>query len=160
MNIFVLDKDPKIAATMACDKHVVRMIMETAQMLCTVARNCGYDNAPYKSTHSRHPCTLWAGESSGNWDWLVKHGIALSEEYTERYGKRHKSQDVIEWCRDLGNIVNSGSLTPFAQAMPDKYKNDDAVIAYRNYYKGEKARFAKWKHDNAPDWWVKEEACG
>ncbi len=153
MNIFVLDQDPRAAAKMSCDKHVVRMIMETAQMLCTVARSLGYEDAPYKSTHSRHPCTLWAGQSSKNWEWLITHGLGLCDEYTTRYGKRHKSQDVIEWCMNLGNIVQEGPLTPFAQAMPAKYKNDDPVQAYRDYYMAEKARFARWNYSDVPDWW-------
>ena len=72
MNIFVLHKDPKIAAQMACDKHVIKMILETAQMLCTAARTKGAW-APYKQTHKKHPCTLWAAATKANWVWLTTH---------------------------------------------------------------------------------------
>ena len=151
MNIFVLHKDPAIAATMACDKHVVKMILETAQMLCTAARALGSD-APYGATHKKHPCTIWTGASQGNWDWLIAHGIALCAEYTKRYGKVHKSQAVIEHCAKLSLDFPSTQQTPFAQAMPPQYKNECVVTAYRAYYHGEKARFATWK-TKQPDWW-------
>ena len=152
MNIFVVDRDPKIAATMLCDKHVVKMIVETAQMLCTAASKLGH-HVPYKPTHARHPCTLWTGESLSNWNWLVQHGTALCEEYTLRYKKIHKTQSIIEWCRDSGVApTNDIGLTPFRLAMPEKYKCVDPVKSYREYYIGEKSRFAKWK-TSSPSWW-------
>ena len=91
MNIFVLHTDPEKAATMMCDKHVIKMVLETAQMLCTIAHGMGYDGAPYRSTHKNHPCTVWAAKTSSNWSWLLRHGFALCDEYTKRYGKNHKS---------------------------------------------------------------------
>lgn len=151
MNIFVLHKEPEKAAHMACDQHVVKMILETAQMMCTVVASYGH-NTPYRPTHAKHPCTIWAGRSRANWDWLVEYGMELCEEYTKRYGKTHKSQSVIERCAmthiDLPNIPR----TPFAQAMPEQYRNECAVTAYRAYYHGEKAAFATWK-TQTPDWW-------
>ena len=153
MNIFILDRDPKIAATMLCDKHVVKMIVETAQMLCTAASKLGH-NVPYRATHRNHPCTIWTGESESNWNWLVDHGIEMCEEYTRRYKRIHKSQSVIEWCRD-SNIApkNNSGLTPFRLAMPEIYKSCDPVQSYRGYYIGEKSRFAKWKNTSSPAWW-------
>ena len=151
MNIFVLDRDQQIAAQMACDKHVVKMILETAQMLCTVVHAHGHD-APYRSTHKKHPCTLWAGKSRANWSWLVAYGLALCAEYTKRYGKVHKSQSVIEHCSKLKLSFSLSQLTPFAQAMPPQYKNECVVTAYQAYYHGEKASFATWK-TQPPAWW-------
>ena len=152
MNIFVLEDDPIKSAQSQCDKHVVKMILETAQMLCTVAHRQGFD-APYRATHKNHPCTIWTRQSKQNWDWLVKHGLALCEEYTERYGKVHKSQQHIEWCQSLSIRLPDTGLTPFAQAMPPQYKNKCPVTAYRAYYKGEKSGFATWKR-NKPRWWT------
>jgi hypothetical protein len=152
MNIFILEHDPVRSAQSQCDKHVVKMILETAQMLCTIAHRQGFD-APYRATHSKHPCTIWAGESRENWDWLIKHGLALCEEYTERYGKIHKSRQHIEWCKSLNAGLPSKGLSPFAQAMPVQYKDKCAVTAYRAYYKGEKSGFATWKR-NKPKWWT------
>ena len=151
MNIFVLHKDPAIAATMACDKHVIKMILETAQMMCTVAHTNNMD-APYRATHKKHPCTIWASASQGNWEWLITHGKALCAEYTKRYGKVHKSQAVIEYCADLKLRFAGTQQTPFAQAMPPQYRNNCAVTAYRAYYRGEKAAFATWK-TKQPNWW-------
>ena len=101
MNIFVVDEDPVVAAQQLCDKHVVKMILESAQMLCTVALEHGYEDAPYKKAHPKHPCTLWAGKSAENWQWLITHGLAMAEEYTRRYGRQHKSEAVIRWCARL-----------------------------------------------------------
>jgi hypothetical protein len=153
MNIFILDSDPTIAASYMCDRHVVKMILETAQILCTVS---GLRNipGPYGMTHVHHPVVKWTNQTLSNWEWLCKHGIALCKEYTRRYHKRHKSQNVIEWVIECGARPPIGNLTPFVQAMPDKYKNTDAVIAYRDYYLGEKKEFATW-HAPAqpPTWW-------
>ena len=82
MNIFVLDTDPTIAAQMQCDKHVVKMPLECAQMLSTVHRHYGSDDFQlYKSTHKHHPCTLWAASSRANYAWLFDHFRALNDEY-------------------------------------------------------------------------------
>jgi hypothetical protein len=152
MNIFVLDKDPKKAATQQIDKHIVKMPLESAQMLCAALVRHGREDTPYKATHKNHPCTLWTGKSQGNFRWLVKHGIALCEEYTSRYGKRHKCQDVIEWCAENDSSIPPGKQTDFAQAMPVHYKRICPVLAYRSYYKGDKARIANWKQ-NKPSWY-------
>ena len=151
MNIFAVDQDPKISAQQLCDKHVVKMILESAQMLCAV-----YDNgkAPYKRAFYNHPCTIWARESQENYEWLLDHATAMCEEYTKRYGKIHKSQAIILWCfmhyKSL-SLPKTG-LTPFAQAMPEQYKNNCGVTAYRAYYNGEKSGFATWKKRKTPDW--------
>lgn len=157
MNIFVLHRDPGVAARMACDKHVVKMALETAQMLCTVARENRYEEEYlYKSVHLNHPCTRWAAESYANWQWLCRHGLALCTEYKYRYNKEHKCREVIHliYKHSLGPKWKLfSSRTPFAQAMPEKYKDKDPVVAYRNYYKGEKHAFAKWTRRGAPHWW-------
>ena len=153
MNIFVLHDNPTKAAQMMCDKHVVKMIIESAQMLCTVANERGH-KAPYRTTHKKHPCTLWVGESKQNWCWLIQHLDTLCNEYTRRYGRVHKTQKVLEWIKKTSVNLPSDKLTPFALAMPDKYKTKSAVESYRNYYLGEKAKFAKWKMGNTPNWWT------
>ena len=96
MNIFVLDYNPTRAAKMQCDKHVVKMALETAQLLCTAFPG---GTAPYKLTHFNHPCAIWCRESLKNYNWLIDHGIALCDEYQHRYGKTHKSKEVILWCK-------------------------------------------------------------
>jgi hypothetical protein len=153
MNIFVLNEDPKQAARDQCDKHVVKMPLETAQMLCTALRQHGCDDVPYKSAHVKHPCTLWTGVSRDNFLWLVEHGIELCEEYTRRYGKVHASQAVIVTASGLAEKIPAGVLTAFAQAMPDECKKESAVEAYRNYYKLKKVAIATWKHSETPSWW-------
>ena len=154
MNIFVLDEDPKISAELMCDKHIVKMILESAQMLCSAFPQ---GEAPYRRAFYNHPCTKWSRESVDNYEWLLTHSWALLEEYFERYNKLHKSLNAIEWCEDNYHTLDLPQLglTPFAQAMPDEYKNDDATQAYRNYYNGEKAYFAKWSYSSAPRWFKK-----
>lgn len=156
MNIFVLDEDPVKAAHYHCDKHVVKMILETAQILCTVHHKAGTPNVPYRATHKQHPCTVWASESMHNYMWLLKLGEALCEEYRLRYGKQHKTRAVLQWCRDHTSCIHwpEKQKTAFAQAMPEKYRQEDPVKAYREYYQGEKAHFATWRPpSNPPAWW-------
>lgn len=153
MNIFVLSTDPAEAARMQCDKHVVKMALETAQLLCS-AFEPGV--APYRRTHFNHPSAIWTRQSPANYAWLLTHGYALCHEYTARYGKTHKSENVISWCdqNQLRIEFPLRDLTPFAQAMPEEYKQDDPVEAYRAYYKGAKREFATWRSPGrAPNWW-------
>ena len=152
MNIFVLDEDPRTCAEYHCDKDVVKMILETAQMMCTINNELG-NTTPYKSAFSKHPCTLWLKQSLANYHWalqLVKH---LNCEYQQRYNKtmEHKSWSVVSSLPTKIALPNI-ELTPFAQAMPEKYKNENAVIAYRTYYINDKKDFATWKNQT-PKWW-------
>jgi hypothetical protein len=154
MNIFVLDWDVKKCAEYHNDKHVVKMILETAQLLCGVHHIVNKDNTdiPYKLSHKNHPCSIWARESLTNYLWLCELGLELCKEYTYRYGKRHKSLDVIEWCVvNKPNILDK-DLTEPAKAMPEKYKVKSVVESYRNYYLGDKAYFSKWKNRETPEW--------
>lgn len=152
MNLFVLDTNPEMAATYHCDKHVVKMILEVAQMLCTSHHVVGNSSAPYRKTHVNHPCSVWVRQSPENYQWALDLGLALCDEYTKRYGKVHKTQAVLEWC-DLHRPEGlRGVQTPFVQVMPEIYKDPCAVTAYRNYYRGEKAKIARWKNGRTPDW--------
>ena len=144
MNIFILDTNPVVAAQMQCDKHVVKMVLESAQILSTIA------GGPYRPTHSSHPCVLWAKANATNYNWLVRHALALCAEYTARYGKRHKSQAVIEHCAPHSTQLPIG-VTPFVQCMPEQYRHADPVIAYRQYYHSK--QFAVWAYTQPPYWW-------
>ena len=161
MNIFVLDLDPAVAARMHCDKHIPKMCVEAAQMMASALRRHGATDeqmpltksgTPYKGGYAHHPCTVWAGDVRANFDWLAEHALVLCEEYTSRFGKTHACVQPIERMADMGSIIPEGDLTPFAQAMPDEYRDDDAVKAYQAYYHSK--QFAKWeKGTPAPDWW-------
>ena len=160
MNIFVLDNDPYVAAQMMCDKHVVKMILEGCQMLSTVhSLDAVQDNKPklYKPCFHNHPCTIWARASKSNYYWLANHTYELTNEYTSRYGKVHKSTSMAQWFthNPPSNLPNT-ICTKFAQAMPEVYKNTDAVKAYRAYYVGDKRRFAKWSKGKTPKWFLDE----
>ena len=151
MNIFVLDKEVEKCAEYHCDKHVIKMILESAQMLSAVVRLNGHDIG-YKLTHKNHPCTIWARESLSNYNWLVRLTSLLNYEYRYRYDKdiNHKSYDLVKTLPipDLPDI----GLTPFAQAMPEQYKNKNAVKAYRDYYINEKSSFLTWTKRKKPKW--------
>ena len=156
MNIFFLDENPILSAQYHVDKHVVKMILETAQLLCSVhhVTDQDTDQVPYKLSHKNHPCAVWARQSLSNYLYLCELGLELCKEYTYRYGKRHKSQDVIEWCLvNKPNIPDIGFTEP-AKAMPDEYKVDDVVKSYRNYYRGGKSGFATWKNREVPKWFL------
>ena len=159
MNIFFLDENPTMSARYHVDKHVVKMILETAQLLCSVHHVTDQVTAqvPYKLSHKNHPCAIWARESLSNYLYLCELGLELGKEYTYRYGKRHKSIDVINWCIvNKPNIPDIGFTKP-AMAMPDEYKVDSVVESYRNYYMGAKSDLASWKNREKPFWFGKKE---
>jgi len=162
MNIFFLDEDVKKCAQYHVDKHVVKMILETAQLLCGVHHVTAHDTShdtshvPYKLSHKNHPCSIWCRESLSNYLYLCELGLELCKEYTYRYGKRHKSQDVIEWCLINKPNIPDIEFTEPAKAMPDEYKVKSVVESYRNYYVGAKSGFAIWKNREKPFWFEKK----
>jgi len=156
MNIFYLHHVPAVAAKMHCDKHVLKMILETAQLLSTAHRvlnPTGDHSNKYKKTHVNHPSAIWTRESASNYCWAHTLLRALLIEYTQRWGKEHATTRMVEPLQfpPIGmNLLIDWREPP--QCMPDKYKAGDTVQAYRNYYIGEKSHFAKWKN-GAPSWW-------
>ena len=152
MNIFVLDLNVEKCARYHCDQHVVKMILESAQIACTALNSKGF-KTPYKSTHVKHPCVLWARESFANLQWLMKLARALNREYRYRYRtcEDHRSLAVVDQIQ--GMKFESTGLSDFPQAMPEQYKvPGDPVQAYRNFYVGEKLRFARWTRRKRPAW--------
>lgn len=165
MNIFVLDTDPHNAARMMCDKHIPKMVVETAQMMASALRRHGATDAqmpiakttgrPYKGGYHHHPCTVWAGDTRHNFLWLAEHGATLYREYSTRYGKVHACTQAIIRMTRLSHLLPLGPVTEFAQAMPDEFRVEgNAVLAYRRYYSSDKRRFASWtKGTPTPSWW-------
>lgn len=158
MNIFILDTDKKLAAEYHCDKHVVKMIVEYAQLLSTAHHHYSTDGTKlYKPTHKKHPCTLWVIESKSNYVWLYELFLELCEQYKIRYGKEHATFLLLS--RSLKNPPLKQpdiGLTDFALAMPDIYKDKNPVVSYRKYYLGEKSRFAIWRAPIVTPLWFRE----
>lgn len=166
MNVFFLSPSPQISARQQCDKHVVKMVLESAQLLCTTHRELeGDDSADqlglYKRTHTNHPSAVWARSTGGNWTWLCSHALELCREYTYRYGKRHKSQDIIERCIDNEPSLPEEDMTPPPQCMPEEFQvhddvapGNDAVKAYRQYYALGKSQTIdmRWTKRRIPVW--------
>ena len=154
MNIFYLDKDPVKAAKVQYNKHVVKMILESAQMLCT-AHHCimGDDaDVPYKIAHKNHPSTIWARSDNHHYHWLYEHMIALGNEYTKRYGKTHLSITKCKEPLKLAPInIPHIKFTQPPQCMPDEYKDECSIQAYWNYYIGEKHIVANLKTEKLYD---------
>ena len=135
MNIFFLHYNPTICAKYHVDRHVVKMILETCQLLCTaiqLTKEINDPEPPYKKTHENHPSSIWSRKSKKNWSWLKELGIALCKEYTYRYNKIHKCENIIKNlnCPNLSD----DEFTEPSQAMPDEYKDKSSIIAYRLYY--------------------------
>ena len=155
MNIFYLDENPKTAAIMLCDQHIRKMQIESAQMCCTAHWETGGE-APYKRAHKNHPSTIWTRQSIQHYRWLIVHGLEICNEFTKRYGKHHKTQDVLEWCRDNEPSIPDGGFTPPPQCMPDQYKMSDTIEAYKNFYIQDKVgiKGLSWKKLNNKPIWV------
>lgn len=171
-----MDQDPAKAAQYHCDKHVVKMILESAQLLCTAHRVLDGEQGVrlsksgarlkdwilpdqrqeilYKATHVNHPCAIWARTSTSNYAWLYLLFDALGEEYSYRYARKHASIERLSGILDdYPDMMDPGSRTDPPQAMPDDCKVTDTVTAYRNYYKTCKSEIATWTKRSVPDWY-------
>ena len=154
MNIFYLHKDPYKAAELQYNKHVVKMILESAQMLCTAHHHhaerheINADYIPYKKAHYNHPSTIWCRQNKNHYRWLYNHMIGLGQEYEDRYGKTHLS--IIK-CKDKLNLypynIPEGKFEQPPQCMPDEYKDECSIKAYWNYYIGEKGDICNIKKE-------------
>lgn len=162
MNIFFLHWDVELCASMHCDKHVVKMILEYCQLLSTAWHVIDPDHqffSPrYKKTHINHPCSIWVRQHPANYVWLCELCANLLKEYTHRYDKVHKSQPVLQELQ--ANIppiqgyqppFDSVNFQTLPQAMPRKFKHSNAFEAYRMYYVCEKKHILAWKRRPVPD---------
>jgi len=155
MNIFAVDHNPQLAAESLADTHVVKMVLESGQILSTVHHRYGtHTPEMYKPTHPKHPSVLWAGEADDNYYWLWVHFKHLAREYEYRYGRVHKTWEKLgKVLATLPSPIPALDRTPFALAMPDKYKLlDDPVECYRAYYKYGKAHLHRYSYRPAPKW--------
>lgn len=161
MNIFLLNLNPKIAAEHHCDKHVVKMILETAQLLYTAHWVLNPEQVPdnaYRKTHPNHPSAIWARESKLNYLWLAELGWWLCKEYQYRYGetKTHKTEAHIVWLRaNPPSSIPKIPVTPFRLAMPKEYKCDDPVKSYHIYYREAKSKITIYTKRPLPDFLLK-----
>jgi hypothetical protein len=175
MNIFYLDNNVKTCAEYHNDKHVVKMILEYAQLLSTAHRmldgdeyvdassgrrikrwrleNESMENILYKASHINHPSAVWVRQSNNNYNWLMCLFQDLLQEYTHRYGKIHATDRLVYWLRQPPANIPVGYFTQPTPAMPDEYKVPDSIQSYRNYYIGAKKTMAKWKNRPIPEWW-------
>jgi hypothetical protein len=177
MNIFYLDRDITKCAEYHNDKHVVKMIIEYAQLLSTAHRvidgeqyldktangrsikrwrmaDTTLETVLYKATHINHPSAVWVRQSNNNYNWLMCLFQSLLLEYTHRYGKFHATERLVYFLRKPPQNIPVGYLTQPTPAMPDEYKvQGDSLQSYRNYYVGAKKTMAKWKNREIPSWW-------
>lgn len=175
MNIFALANDPRQAAEWMVDKHVLKMVLETAQLLSTAHRIIDgeeyigssksgrkakrwllpddREQHLYSATHINHPSAVWARASNNNYNWLYCHFHALCKEYTHRYGKIHKCQDMYHWLCTPPRNIPVGYKTQVTPAMPEQYKvGADSVASYRKYYREAKKDLHKWTKREPPEW--------
>lgn len=158
MNIFFLNKDPAVCAREHCDKHVVKMILESAQLLSNAHHMLDGKQAItpiYKLTHKNHPSAIWVRKSKAHYQWLWLMLYHLCKEYTHRYNKTHKVER--EYLLDKlqqppHNIPLEEWVEDPTPAMPDEYKTLSSVQSYHNYYKGAKSKFARWTNREIPSW--------
>lgn len=171
MNIFYLDTDRHVSVSYHVDRHVMKMPIETTQMLSTVLRERFNVVAPtegtgkiYKSVYVTHPCTRWVGETHNNFIWTWLFGVALCDEYTHRYGKVHACRQVLDTIFDLTPKADSwtyNGITYRPKCVRAEFKQFDTVTAYRLQYITTKARLHSWTNREVPDFvqdqsWAKE----
>lgn len=176
LNIFYVSDDPIQAARWMVDRHVVKMILESAQLLSTAHRfidgretmgksrngrnakrwvlDDARDDVIYQATHINHPSAIWTRQSVGNYNWLVEHFFALGEEYTYRYGKTHKCFGELSYqLQSPPKNLTNYDMTKMLCAMANEYViSEDPVTNYRNYYVRGKAHLHSWKNRTPPEW--------
>lgn len=181
MNIFYIDHDPVQAAEWMVDKHVVKMILESAQLLSTAHRvldgrqvegvkvnlekktarktkawvlDDSRDSVLYAATHINHPSAVWCRNSIENYTWLVDHFFALMGEYTYRYEKQHKCYGEISYMlQSPPKNLHEYDWTPMPSCMADEYIiSNEPLTNYRNYYRIGKSKLHKWKNRQPPEW--------
>lgn len=159
MNLFRPYDDPVKSALCLADRHVVKMTLETAQILCTVVHVSGAMDLDrpgihevYRPTHRNHPCVVWAGTTAAAARWCIEHGYALADEYTHRFGRVHKSAAVIKACeRLLEGVLPPGDAPPPAVVVPDELAVLAPCAAYRATLAG---KYAEWEHLGRPPQWT------
>lgn len=180
MNVFILDKDPVVSAQLQCDKHIVKMIVESAQMLSTAHRMLDGDlerrpsksgktivkywrmpdwreNTLYKAVHMYHPCSVWTMKSNNNYNWHWIHFAALCDEYKYRYEKVHATDTQLrDVLKTLPENIPVGPMTPQPLAMtsnPECMDPNNIVESYRKFYQTKQQRFKMaWTKRKIPDW--------
>lgn len=177
MNIFYLSKDPRECAEMMVDRHVVKMILESAQLLSTAHRMLDgleykaftgkrtvkrwsladmREPVLYQATHINHPSTVWARTSVENYNWLYEHFFSLLLEYNYRYGKIHKcSGDLSYLLGSPPHNLKDYDMTEMPSCMAPEYViSSNPVENYQNYYKNGKKHLHRWTRRNPPGWIV------
>lgn len=146
MNIFVTDLDPRMSARNLDDKRVIKMCLESAQMLSTTMSVLGI-KGPYLPTHVNHPCTVWVRQNRSNYIWLLSHFIALCTEYKERYRKTHKCEQYVPLFTSIVDALPEGPLTPFVNCTDNKHL--EVIEAYWVHLR------KKWNEDKRTPTWNK-----
>lgn len=158
MNIFFLHQAAPMAAAFHCDKHVGKMLLESAQLLATAHHLRGHP-VTYKPTHVNHPCAEWVRASSLHYRYVRDLALALGREFRLRFGKEHATLAVIqrELMEPPAGMPGYWEHPPLC--MPDEFKvPGDAVESYRRYYCSKQDRFAmKWTNRHTPAWFVVKE---
>ena len=169
MNFFKLDKQIDRCVVAHCDQHAVKMSVEYAQLLSSAHRvldgdkyitknkagrklvRYKLDYPVYEAAHVNHPTTQWTRQTNSNYFHLFEHWVKLMEEYTFRFGKIHKCSELIDALSKAPNNIHDGDYSDPPQAMPDSYKCNDVVAAYRDFYINEK-KFARYTRRVMPEW--------
>ena len=168
MNLFLLHKNLKKCARQHCDKHVVKMILELAQLLSTTwwvidpeaAEEMNSNGLIYRKTHTNHPVAVWTREHVNNYKMVSQLAIELCREYTFRYEKTHKTEEKIVFLMnnipdlldDDNDLVEPWNTTPPKQCFPEHLKHEDPIRGYRNYYNECKHHLFAWKKRKVPSW--------
>ena len=175
MNIFELHENPIECARMHCDKHIVKMPIEYAQLLSTAHRvldgeeyvgetktgrrakrfrlSDEREKHLYMASHIKHPDGIWVRECSGNYYKLFFLYMSVLAEFTHRYGKVHGASKPSFWLQKAPNNIIIGDETKLPQCMPDDCKTENVIEAYHNYYREYKKDFATWKNRETPSWY-------
>jgi hypothetical protein len=151
VQVFATSPNPILCARVLDDKRVVKMVLESAQMLSTVRYLRG-DPHPYRPTHENHPLVKWVAADPRNEHWLLRHFVALSAEYTHRYCRTHLSAEKFDVVKAIDTDLSDLMPLPLGFCNCSGVELDDVHEAYKQ------CLINKWKNDKRPPQWTNREA--
>lgn len=142
MNIFTTSACPIQSAKALPDVLVIKMIVESAQLLSTAHFENDGVIVGYKPTHKNHPCAIFTRKTSGNYEWVYNHFVALCDEFTRRKGKVHKTSELIETLKTAPRNIRKCAVDIDFMCMPDDCKK--TLDVHKNYQIYLKKKYNEW----------------
>ncbi len=153
MNLFATSASPERSARALDDRRVIKMAVESAQLLSTAMWLRGLP-APYRPTHRYHPAVAWTRTNRASFTWVYRHFLALGAEYARRFGRQHASMRCSAAFRAAIPRFPKGRRPPFVN-LTRHPRVRPVTTAYRRHLEDKWARGPtrpRWTRARPPRW--------